>query len=409
MVTIETKFQYHNVGQGLFYTGRIGDDYNFVYDCGSKPKNKNNLDQSIASYRSELGQNDIDLLIISHFHEDHILGLPTLLNNLNVGVVILPYFSPYERFLLASRKTELPPWYRFFLEDPIAYISEKCGRIVIMGGRKPEKELPQGVVEDKDNKNVIDDFLVFNQMPDDEELIKDIQEYESDWSDLIRKKKIIVKKHNGFIEFFKRWRFRFFNYRPDPKEYGDFLKFLKLNGINPYNYQSMKGILSNPALLDQMRLGYRGSFNKVNNTSLVVFHGPYDSKNITGNYCETRDILCACGHEFCSNNINPDQIGQLLTGDIDLKHNLPEFINHFGKLLDEVSLTQIPHHGAKSTWKSDIVQYLPNSYGWIVSAGISSQYGHPSVDVLSDILDVGFCVGWCNELNKIIIEASIQY
>lgn len=31
-----SRFKLWSVGQGLFYTGTINDEFNFVYDCGGK-------------------------------------------------------------------------------------------------------------------------------------------------------------------------------------------------------------------------------------------------------------------------------------------------------------------------------------------------------------------------------------
>jgi len=43
---INCSFRFHPVGQGLFYSGRIG-DFSFVYDCGTADKGALYLDRYI--------------------------------------------------------------------------------------------------------------------------------------------------------------------------------------------------------------------------------------------------------------------------------------------------------------------------------------------------------------------------
>lgn len=139
------KFTYNKVGQGLFYTGQIG-DFNFVYDCGSKDRDF--LERAIEEYHKEIGTRPIDLLIISHFHDDHIVGIENLLENKTVGTVILPYLSPEERLMTYLSEDDatvasLPDWYYDFLADPVyfcleapdSFITGKVKKVIVMGGR----------------------------------------------------------------------------------------------------------------------------------------------------------------------------------------------------------------------------------------------------------------------------------
>ena len=112
------SFTFHNVGQGLFYTGKI-DDFNFVYDCGSLSKYKKYLFDSVNNYVGNVKK--LNLLIISHLHIDHISGLDTLLNRVKVDKVILPYFLPLERLIISLRNLKYPRWVFNFLSDPMSY------------------------------------------------------------------------------------------------------------------------------------------------------------------------------------------------------------------------------------------------------------------------------------------------
>ena len=66
MQIVEFEGIFHNVGQGLFYSGEIvhhNDSFNFVYDCGSiwnnnKP-NLKYLEAAIQRYITNLNNKDI--------------------------------------------------------------------------------------------------------------------------------------------------------------------------------------------------------------------------------------------------------------------------------------------------------------------------------------------------------------
>lgn len=85
------NFIFHGVGQGLFYTGSIANgNFNFVYDCGSMGVGK--IESEVKEYLSGF-EKEIDFIVISHLHKDHINGLKTLLKERRVKKIYLPYFN----------------------------------------------------------------------------------------------------------------------------------------------------------------------------------------------------------------------------------------------------------------------------------------------------------------------------
>ena len=66
-IRAETDFIYHNVGQGLFYSGNLvtpSSNFRFVYDCGSE--NIQLVSTSIRRFKHDINGDEIDLLVISH-------------------------------------------------------------------------------------------------------------------------------------------------------------------------------------------------------------------------------------------------------------------------------------------------------------------------------------------------------
>ena len=87
---MKSLFTFHGIGQGLFYSGTIKHEnqenaFNFVYDCGSESLEKLG--------EPTLQVEEIDFIAISHFHKDHINGIPKLLEKYHVKKIYIPYFD----------------------------------------------------------------------------------------------------------------------------------------------------------------------------------------------------------------------------------------------------------------------------------------------------------------------------
>ena len=94
---ISLEFSFHNVGQGLFYSGLLN-DFCFVYDCGSYQTTSANLQSVVSKFVNARNSRIINLLIISHFDYDHISGLNQLLASCTPQYVVVPYLNPIGDF-----------------------------------------------------------------------------------------------------------------------------------------------------------------------------------------------------------------------------------------------------------------------------------------------------------------------
>jgi ribonuclease BN (tRNA processing enzyme) len=94
---MNNEFTFQSVGHGLFYTGRLSDgDFNFVYDCGEIGEKKESLKKAIDNYIKNA--EDIDFLVVSHLHEDHVCGVYDLHKELKkrgkrIKKIYLPYLD----------------------------------------------------------------------------------------------------------------------------------------------------------------------------------------------------------------------------------------------------------------------------------------------------------------------------
>lgn len=76
-----------DVGQGLSVALTSGGRTALV-DCGGT--GSADPGDVAADYVQDLGLSRIDLVVLTHYHQDHAGGVPELLNRLDVGLLVLP-------------------------------------------------------------------------------------------------------------------------------------------------------------------------------------------------------------------------------------------------------------------------------------------------------------------------------
>ncbi len=385
MNSVETMFMYHNVGQGLFYSGEIralGTIFRFVYDCGSK--NIQALTTAIRRFKQDAYGDKINLLIISHLHSDHVNGLEELFNNFEIMEVILPYFSPIERLLIAFRKINMPSWYYEFLADPVRYLLERGVRkVIILGGDEGyEEDVPEEV-----GPFPPEEKFDVGELKDDEKLKKSILQYDRDWEKYIGEK-LIIKNHIGYAVALGFWLFRFFNYKISLPTINELKNCLEKSGLVTEDTKSIKKAIRVKKERKKLKECYellKKDLRKFNNTSLILYHGPIGKhkENILLYpyifphlyFYQIKEFL------FTVNNF-----GQFLTGDADLNFKYDTLKRHYKKYFKSILITQVPHHGAKQNWNKEIMKDAQNSKFWVISVGLNNFYGHPSYSVIEDIV-----------------------
>lgn len=129
MIEIERKF--HAVGHGAFYTEKIKvndkETYNIVYDCGTS----GTTDSINAIIAKEFPDGTvIDCLIISHFHRDHINGVPFLHERCRIKKVIIPLLDNAAKTLAVVEDLDMDFDYETVLEgiiyEPRTFFGERA-------------------------------------------------------------------------------------------------------------------------------------------------------------------------------------------------------------------------------------------------------------------------------------------
>lgn len=385
---IKANFKFHPIGQGCFYSGVIQlpkTEFNFVYDCGTDSKMVF-LSREINNYKTRLNGKPLDLLLISHFDADHVNGVSQLLTGTRCTKVVIPYYSPIERLLLATQSKNVTEDYLFFLQNPVNYFIERgVEQIILVGGPEdeqgfeepinPEKLVPSGDVnlEEIDGQITLDaDFVTqeqaanfFSDLKNNDVVITNIE-----------KVKILKKPYKLSIKF---WEFVFYI-----KKHDDSILIQKItDDINELLKKENIVIteLFDTDYITELRkiyaLYFKGDFN---NTSLVTYHGATIIPRRPFYIFDDTRLL------FSFNDCNKLQLGTLLTGDIDVttKRATKKIIDYYKNYLERICFFQVPHHGAKANWNFNVPNKLDSFCYYIINHGLGRKH-HPSLDVVDYI------------------------
>ena len=399
MTPLTIEFTFHNVGQGLFYSGKV-EGFNFIYDCGAEKRK--HLYTAIDHYRNhKLPSSKLNLLILSHLHDDHVAGLNVLLSGISVDTVILPYLTPIERLMVALRRKDLPLWFYKFLADPVSFLIEKgAEKVVLLGGRKAHS--PERVSSGSEERRFDP-----GELPNDEGLRKEVLKNDPDLEEFLDQGNLLVKNHREPLKIRGMWFFRFFNCKVEDSKKELFRRCVK----SKIGKDNLKDVIKSKPKLRNLKTCYDNLQKDFNDTSLVVYHAPIGNSEYVckafGNGCQTNnfpDCLFTFPHRRIIHLHKAS--GHFLTGDVNLRNNWDEIRMHYGFYLQEVAVALLPHHGSKRSWNRAILTRVPHECTWVASSGVSNRYGHPNYQVIQDAIHRGSILYWCNELDEISINCA---
>ncbi len=372
---ISAKCQFNGVGQGLFYSANIKNDkeriFNFVYDCGTfYDKDKKLLNEKI---RNCFSADTIDALFISHFHKDHISGIPELIKRYKIKYVFLPFFTKEELILLRKKYCrEVEDELYDFYSDPSEYFVGRAERIYVISVNNNN--------DNDNNYHSLEHDEIFGNS--DEENGFHIRTRTEDIT--TKQGTSIVKSSDISIELYGlNWHFKVYQDQ-------DYATQLRIKNTIKQEYRKKFGEdfteESVAAITDTDKIKLcKDIYNKVkygiNQTSLVLCHYPdkytncyslFDSK-----YC--CNCCCNCCWYCCSNNKN--NVATLLTGDINL-NRLSENKKKFKQFIDsipaKIGFFQLPHHGSENNSSVETITTLSlQNTNMICSYGRRNQFKHP--------------------------------
>ncbi len=134
------------VGQGAFYIEKFNDGFTVVYDCGSY-KNISIVEENI---KYSILDGKIDLIVISHYHEDHINGLEYLFKNFDIKRMLMPYLNLTEKiesFIDADIQNNSNDFYKDFCIDPSKALKDNFGKSTEITFVHPEESSQPNEVE----------------------------------------------------------------------------------------------------------------------------------------------------------------------------------------------------------------------------------------------------------------------
>lgn len=425
MTELNIESTYHNAGQGLFYSinGRErvgGREFTVVYDCGSTTIKQ--IKKAIKGFEEKTERKTIDILVISHFHKDHINGLRELISRNKIIEIIIPYLHPVERIivfaaLMADSGMEFDDFSRSdvgrLVLNPVDFMEDlfKSKNASTMGNPKPKitivitgkeefgLELSEGTNLKNNTEKKDDSNFAFSWTKPPYRISPKLSVYDptvfrrgnSDSSNLT------VRDHSALLKINFGWIFKFFNSH-DNELVKQFLEAFK----KAFGDTAKNKIQENPKIfleehIDSVSHIYKLVFKtNVNVTSLTMLHGSdTDLEKAFGKCISVRPVGFAKGLQYCifclpikaASGVKYPRY-QLLTGDASFSEPiLKEFKKHYGTALDNVFSGLVPHHGSGRNFSKELFEGVDSCGVWVVSFGLGNRYKHPHVDVVDFFID----------------------
>lgn len=368
----------HPIGQGGFYSESFtekfadGCDYeifNAVYDCGSETGN-DTINKYLGRYIPNTEpKKSIDVVFISHLHNDHVNGLDYLLRNANVTYLFLPQMTPdviIEAYL-----------YNYIKSGSIHNSANSC----ILKLSKDEYENVKTVQirelneEEQLYRNENDPILIDN----DSVLGK---QYDSGTVFTITPR---ILTQEGKCH---KWLYIPFN-SPFKSKKGHaisqdplFATIIDTNG--KIDFQLLKEFVKSRPIKDIQDLYSLYFWNNCHNSySMTLFSG---IEELGVSHCVSK----RCNSVFCRCRCYDHTPNFLYTGDFEpnRKTGRNTFVELMKKRLESLNLwdtisgIQVPHHGSRNNFNNELYHYPCVGY---ISVGSKNRHGHPNVDTLINI------------------------
>ena len=332
--------QFLPVGQGAFYMEKFSDGFTFVYDCGSY-KNIKQINKSIDN--SDL-VDTIDLLVISHFHEDHINGLGHLFKKFTIKRILLPYLDLSEKILTYMDGENSDDFFKDFILNPSNALQNHFGETTEI--------------------TYVNHPRVSN-FEDEEEI-----NYEELKDSIDSGNKIVVSSANAINNF--SWIYIPFNFQ-NLQRTMQFKGLIREKGLTIDKIEDFKNIYENN--YSEISKIYDNVSGNKNTNSLTLLSASNNYKTVS--YSRKK------GSGF---SMQQNLSGCLYLGDYNARKETEreELFIEYEKYFNKLSTIQIPHHGSKDNYNNRLNMH--NNMISIISAGINNHYKHPHPSTIEAIV-----------------------
>lgn len=341
--------------------------------------------------------------------------------------------------------------YYDFLVDPITYLTSHfiIKQLIILRGDSDYKSSDY-----KDSKTVNWDPSVDDRLNHQTNLQKEFGEEDKEFRNMVEmieslnfkkiNSAIYTHNHDGYLHLNSIWKFSFYNYNSTDDNLNLFIQILKNVGIDCSTKDQLRSIVQDKNKRLKVYKSYRDFIEQtkknsdnilnVNNTSLVLLHGPMNEKESRINYFheykrdlhkiitskKSRKLINDSSSEGFTKSqisnmkkkistikltvnyykkksfsyVNNDLIRwrnsnkTILFGDLNVTSSLKQIQLHFGNELSEVTTLLVPHHGSKNYWNQEFIQLFNNHLSvWVTNYGITNSYGHPDPELVEQLRD----------------------
>ncbi|UCV29053.1 MBL fold metallo-hydrolase [Ferribacterium limneticum] len=348
------------VGHGFFHTAKIdigNDSYRYVFDCGADEEK--DILQQVKCYLAEEESKNIEMLVVSHFHADHVNGIPRLIAGSTVKKLVIPHL-PKDFLLvalakLASQGVQIWEQYSGLLLAPQTWVN------ALEGGR--EVEVVRIAATDDENE-------------------QDAPPPDGNGIALGRGTASHTRPYDVFFQGKPLWRFKFYVRHSASLATAITNKISGQFNLSPDELQASlrdaAWIKKNWATLERCFKSL-GS-GRQNATSLCLYSGPSAPHWAALYALSYAPCRCINRYRECC------KLGWLGTGDARLKSHkkFQAFKAHYGHLLHSVATLSIPHHGSELDYNPGLA--MIGCRHVITSDQYPDPHGkHPHPDVVADL------------------------
>ena len=308
---------FYEVGEGLFTVERVA-GFNFVYDCGGQRFDDNNGGKGIRTIVKETFSEgeEIEAVFISHYDNDHINGIHTLLTHCKVKRLILPMMSDLQRC-----------WYivtQIYNSDLLAFVLSPDDYVQNLGIETKINYVYYPNEEELHPNDIPDAFedLGNGQLDNIPSGCKLRVKSGVDWVFIPYNIRILAKtEEDNFLDELRKI-YPTLGYNKNK------IKDLwEANSLATGKSNKVKTALKNAILRATGK-----NLTDINATSLTVYSGPL---------CPTSAIQYRCG---C-----------LYLGDYNAKDNFKNLMTAYSVVWNNVGIVQIPHHGSDHNFDKGLV------------------------------------------------------